>query len=177
MAFNCISLQLSSFVNIYVNICHYSFISGMLRASLDRLLGKNLCIKCIIQVPTKHPNERVLPITWKNQFIAFYRVPPKCETCRCLLPNSLEHWVQHQLVQLKAHLHLHLAAVFEGRVLDGGVLMVGIFSIMHHPGPARLSPMNKSYQKMKEANHSLSNRDYKHVYKDKINCVSYFIHL
>ena len=76
MAFNCISLQLSSFVNIYVNICHYSFISGMLRASLDRLLGKNLCIKCIIQVPTKHPNERVLQITWKNQFIAFYRVPP-----------------------------------------------------------------------------------------------------
>ena len=77
MAFNCISLQLSSFVNIYVNICHYSFISGMLRASLDRLLGKNLCIKCIIQVPTKHPNERVLPITWKNQFIALYPRAPK----------------------------------------------------------------------------------------------------
>jgi hypothetical protein len=100
---------------IFVIICHYSFISGMLWASLDRLLGKNLCIKCIIQVPTKHPNERVLQITWKNQFIAFYRVPPKCETCMRLLPKSPEHWVQHQLVQLKAHLHLHLAAVFEGR--------------------------------------------------------------
>ena len=54
MAFNCISLQLSSFVNIYVIICHYSFIYGMLWASLDRLLGRNLCIKCFIQVPTKH---------------------------------------------------------------------------------------------------------------------------
>ena len=102
---------------IFVIICHYSFISGMLWASLDRLLGKKFCIKCIIQVPTKHPNERVLQITWKNQFIAFYRVPPKCETCMRLLPKSPEHWVQHQLVQLKAHLHLHLAAVFEGRDL------------------------------------------------------------
>ena len=42
--------------------------------------------------------------------------------------------MQHQLVQLKAHLYLHLAAVFEGRVLDGGVLMVGFFSIAESIG-------------------------------------------